>query len=348
MPASQIPAAGLPGHAAGIARRNHAAHARRVLRSTSRARTPRSANFSANIQRCPRDVAAGMARATRAGKPSADLAHCQGNAAPRARRRARPALSDLHLLPAVLGTRASRVARLSAARASARPPGWRDLFAHYHCFAQTILDRVLLLTGQTDQFDCRIEGVDVLRGVLAQGRGCLLYGAHFGSFDVLRALGFAESPVAVNVLMHEENAEKLNSVLAVAQPRVAATGHSARPPGDDAQGRGGAVPQRNRRPARRPRRRRRQDACAAIFSMARRPFPKGPFILASVLRAPVVLFSAMYCGGRQYRVRFESFRMRQAAAIGTPRRCVAAEGPALCRLARSQLPRGSLQLVQLL
>ena len=60
-----------------------------------------------------------------------------------------------------------------------------------------------------------IEGIDVLRGALAQGRGCLLYGAHFGSFDVLRALGSAESPVAVKVLMHEDNAEKLNGVLAM-------------------------------------------------------------------------------------------------------------------------------------
>ncbi len=78
-------------------------------------------------------------------------------------------------------------------------------------------------------------------------------------------------------------------------------------------------------------------------------FPEGPFILASVLRAPVVLFSAVYCGGRQYRVRFESFRrIRASGGDGTPRRCAAARGPALCRLARSQLPRGALQLVQFL
>ena len=87
--------------------------------------------------------------------------------------------------------RARRASRDYLRRALARPPGWRDLFAHYHCFAQTILDRVVLLSGQYDQFDYDIEGIDVLRGALAQGRGCLLYGAHFGSFDVLRALGSA-------------------------------------------------------------------------------------------------------------------------------------------------------------
>ena len=44
-------------------------------------------------------------------------------------------------------------------------------------------------------------------------------------------------------------------------------------------------------------------------------FPEGPFVLASVLNAPVVLFSAVYCGGRQYRVRFEHF----ADAANVPR-----------------------------
>ena len=37
------------------------------------------------------------------------------------------------------------------------------------------------------------------------------------------------------------------------------------------------------------------------------PFPEGPFILASVLKAPVVLFSAVYRGGRRYTVKFEPF-----------------------------------------
>ena len=46
-----------------------------------------------------------------------------------------------------------------------------------------------------------------------------------------------------------------------------------------------------------------------------RPFPEGPFILASVLKAPVVLFSAIYCGGRRYRISFEPFVDSQSAAL---------------------------------
>ncbi len=209
--------------------------------------------------------------------------------------------------------RARRASRDYLRRVLPRPPGWRHVFSHYHCFALTILDRVLLLTGQTEQIDCRIEGVDVLRGVLAQGRGCLLYGAHFGSFDLLRALGFAESPVAVNVLMHEQNAEKLNSVLAslnreLPQQVIPLGRPETMLKVAEALSRNEIVGLL-------------ADRVVAGDKMLRcdfldgaASFPEGPFILASVLRAPVVLFSAVYCGGRQYRVRFESFSDAQAMA----------------------------------
>jgi predicted LPLAT superfamily acyltransferase len=202
--------------------------------------------------------------------------------------------------------RARRASREYLRRVLDHPPGWRDLFAHYHCFARTILDRVFLLSGRHSEVDCDVEGIDVLRATLAQGRGCLLYGAHFGSFDVLRALGSAESPAAVNVLMHEDNAEKLNSVLAALNSEFP---HQIIPLGRpetmfkvaEALSRSEIVGLLADRVVAGDKlvRCRFLDAVAA--------FPEGPFVLAAMLKAPIVLFSAVYCGGRRYRVRFEPF-----------------------------------------
>jgi len=211
--------------------------------------------------------------------------------------------------------RARRASRQYLRRALARPPGWRDLFAHYHCFARTILDRVFLLSGRHDQIECDVEGIDVLRGAMAKGHGCLLYGAHFGSFDVLRALGSAESPVAVNVLMHEGNAEKLNGVLAALNGEFP---HQVIPLGRpetmlkvaEALARNEIVGLLADRVVAG------DKLMRCRFLDAAASFPEGPFVLAAVLRAPVVLFSAVYCGGRRYRVRFEAFADSQTAVEG--------------------------------
>jgi predicted LPLAT superfamily acyltransferase len=210
---------------------------------------------------------------------------------------------------------ARRASREYLRRVLARPPGWRDLFAHYHCFAQTILDRVLLLSGRHDQVDCHVEGIEVLRGAMAQGRGCLLYGAHFGSFDVLRVLGSTESPVAVNVLMHEDNATKLNGVLAALNREFP---HQIIPLGRpetmlkvaEALSRNEIVGLLADRVVAG------DKLLRCRFLDAAASFPEGPFILASVLKAPVVLFSAVYCGGRRYRVRLGPFADSETSADG--------------------------------
>jgi predicted LPLAT superfamily acyltransferase len=36
-------------------------------------------------------------------------------------------------------------------------------------------------------------------------------------------------------------------------------------------------------------------------------FPQGPLLLASILKAPVVLFFGLYLGGRRYALHFEAF-----------------------------------------
>ena len=200
-------------------------------------------------------------------------------------------------------------------RLHGRPAGWRDVFRHYHCFAATILDRVFLLSGRLDHFEYEIEGLDALRATIAGGRGCLLFGAHFGSFEVLRVLAMADAPVRVRVLMHEANAQKLNSVLAQLNPAAmlevitlgrAETMLDVR----DAVASGQIVGLLADRVV---------DGDRLVncqFLGATAPFPEGPFILASLLKVPVVLFSAVCKGDGRYRIRFETFSTVAGASRG--------------------------------
>jgi predicted LPLAT superfamily acyltransferase len=113
------------------------------------------------------------------------------------------------------------------------------------------------------------------------------------------------------VLMHEENAEKLNSVLAALNRELPQQVISLGRPETmlkvaEALSRNEIVGLLADRVVAGDK----LVRCNFLDGVA--SFPEGPFILASVLRAPVVLFSAVYSGGQQYRVRFESFSDAQA------------------------------------
>ena len=140
--------------------------------------------------------------------------------------------------------------------------------------------------------------------MLARKRGCLLFGAHFGSFDVLRAIGLAESPVPVRVLMHDRHAEKLARVLHALNAELPAQVIPLGKPGTmlavrDALARGEIVALL----ADRSLHGEREIACPFLGAPA--GFPRGPFELAKLLATPVMLFSATYRGPMHYDVRFE-------------------------------------------
>ena len=214
----------------------------------------------------------------------------------------------------------SRTARAASMdflrRVRGRQCGWRDVFGHYHRFAETIFDRVFLIAGRDRGFTFDIEGADDLHAALAEGRGVLLFGAHFGSFEVLRSIGAARSPARVRVLMHEANARKLNAtlgavsnaagrdVIALGRPETMLEVRDALRAGEIV----GLLADRAVAHDR---------LVTCDFLGARASFPQGPFALASVLEAQVVLFSAVCDGNGAYRVRFERFPM-PAAGTSAP------------------------------
>jgi predicted LPLAT superfamily acyltransferase len=187
-----------------------------------------------------------------------------------------------------------------------RPAGWRELFWHYYAFASTILDRVYFLRGQFDLFDIQFQGLDALDRELAKGRGCVLLGAHIGSFEAVRAMGLLWRQLDIRILMDEQNAPLIRGLTQALNPAMADTviqsgGVQALLQVKECLERGGIVGAMGDRVT--P-----QDhAVACTFFGHEAKFPAGAIRLARVVQVPVVLFFGLYRGGNCYEVRLESF-----------------------------------------
>jgi predicted LPLAT superfamily acyltransferase len=209
-----------------------------------------------------------------------------------------------------------RASRAYLGRALGRRAGLWDVARHIHTFAATILDRVFLLGGRMGLFDIRTEGTRELLAQLDEGRGVLLFGSHLGSFDALRALGRQRPDLKLRVLLDRGHNAAITDLLAELDPGLAAGIIDA--------GQGGpavvlAIQQALEEGAMVAllvdRARPGETALQAPLLGAPAPFPTAPWLIASVLKAPVMLAFGLYRGGNRYDLLFEPF----APALEVPR-----------------------------
>jgi len=185
-----------------------------------------------------------------------------------------------------------------------REPGLADAFRHCHTFAATLLDRVFLFNDQYARFDVRVNGEDILRDTMADGRGCFLMGAHMGSFEIIRALGRLNTQARISLVMYAENARKFNSVLAAVNPKLALQvielgKVDSMLKVERALERGEIVGMLGDRTFR-------DEGTAAFrFLGEAAHFPTGPFRVAAMLQRPLVLMFGLYRGGNRYEIHFE-------------------------------------------
>ena len=213
-----------------------------------------------------------------------------------------------------------RASRDFLPRALGRKASFRDGWRHCHCFARCLLDRVYLLNGQTDRFDVRLLGCEVIDRLRGNG-GLLLFGAHLGSFEVTRAVGHATADAPISLVMYEDNARKTGAVLAAINPKlgleIIALGRpSAMLAVRDRLADGhlvGVLPDRSISEERRVK---------IDFLGAPAWFPEGPFRMAALLGQPVVFMLGLYRGGARYDVVFEDLG-DPADVTGMMRRYVA-------------------------
>ena len=204
----------------------------------------------------------------------------------------------------LFSARARKASRKYLARALGRPPGVGDLFRHYHTFAATILDRVFLLNDQYARFDVRVHGEEIVEDMMKRGEGCLLLGAHLGSFEIIRSLGREARGLKISLVMYEENARKLNSVLAAINPnlplQIIGLGKvDSMLKVEEALAAGSVVGLLSDRTIEG------EGTVDCEFLGGQSPFPVGPFRLAAMLKRPVVLMFGLYRGGNRYDVHFE-------------------------------------------
>lgn len=214
----------------------------------------------------------------------------------------------LHLIALyfVLFAHSNRRASLSyLPRALGRPATWLDLYRHFFCFAATIHDRIYLINRRYDLFDIDIQGHENIRPLIDQNKGVLLMGAHLGSFEVMRAIGRQLPGLRVAMVMHGDNAQKINKMLNAINPEASMD----------------VIPLGRIDSMLQVQERLEDGMLVGMLSdrtLGNEPMaqvnllgataslPVGPFRMAALLRRPVVFMVGLYMGDNRYQVHFET------------------------------------------
>jgi predicted LPLAT superfamily acyltransferase len=205
----------------------------------------------------------------------------------------------------VTSRRARSTSRDYLGRVLGREPSWGEIYRHCFTYAASNMDRVLFLSNRIAGYEIDVSGLDLLKRLIAEGRGGILLGAHFGNFDALRLIGRG-SPVAVRPLMYRAEAGTLSVLLDDLDPKLKDSVIEIGTPDAMLQvreslDRGEFVGiLGDRTPAD-------QKAIPVPFLGEEALFPTGPLTLAAALHVPVLLGYGVRTGRRRYEVGFKLF-----------------------------------------
>lgn len=190
----------------------------------------------------------------------------------------------------------------------ARRPGPIQSYSHLLAFGRGVIDKIAGWMGEIPPQALVIHGLEHLSAV--RNQGALLVGSHFGNLELLRAIK-SDQPQPVTALVHTRHAEMFNRFLHEANPKAAMQLMQVTELGAD-----GAMALQakieagewlviagDRTPV--------QSARVQYtdFLGAQAAFPEGPWILASLLKCPVLLVFC-YRIGTRYEVHITPFRER--------------------------------------
>jgi len=201
-------------------------------------------------------------------------------------------------------TEQRKASRRYLERVLEREPHIGDILRHIHCFAATILDRVYLLSDRHQGYNIELKHLRTLMDLVDGRQGCLLVGAHIGSFEVLRALAIKDHPFSLKVLMYPEHNRTVTGLLSSLNPELAET---VIPLGQvdsmlevhNSLSKGAVVGMLGDRAAQNDR----TVVCEILDGRARLPI--GPALLTASMQVPAILFLGLYHGNKRYEILFE-------------------------------------------
>ena len=174
---------------------------------------------------------------------------------------------------------------------------------HIFYFSATILDRVYFLTDQFHRFEIKIHGLEYIEAQQSSGQGCILLGAHLGSFELLRALA-VHNKRPFKILMYQDHNAMITKIFNSLNPDVAKSvinlaNNNAMLEMNECLNAGDMIGMLGDRYVKNDKR----INCQLLGETVE--FPAGPVTLATITNVPIIFFCGIYCGENKYEIYIE-------------------------------------------
>lgn len=182
---------------------------------------------------------------------------------------------------------------------------------HIFYFSATILDRVYFLTDQFHRFEIKTYGLEHIQEQQASGKGCILLGAHLGSFELLRSLA-VQNKMPFKILMYQDHNAMISKIFNSLNPEVAKSvinlaNDNAMLEMSECLNSGDMIGMLGDRYTENDKR----ISCHLLGDEIE--LPSGPITLATITKVPVVFFCGVYCGKNKYEIHIE--KLSEATAL---------------------------------
>ena len=211
-----------------------------------------------------------------------------------------------------------------ATGAIGHPPGALDSLRHVNLFAESLLDKLLAVSGRYRPDVLRLHGNESIDSAAPGRRGGVIVTAHMGCLELVRAIAERRSDVRLNILVHTRHAQRFNRLLerlnpasdlnfietTEVDPGTAVMLDAKVAAGEYVVIAGDRVPVKL------------SQTVDADFLGQKAPFPTGPYVLASLFKCPLYLLTCVHEGDgycAYFKLLAEEVilpRERRAAALG--------------------------------